>query len=100
MLVIFIYTVLLSFLLKVKAQIHPDNFTYFVMKPGIQIKHTINPHQIVIHQFDSSIVPNFFNLMIMFATLFLYQEVKTKEKIVFTIQKPENELIKNELKLD
>ena len=36
----------------------------------------------------------FIVIMIMFATFFMYQEVKTKEKIVFKIQKEENELIK------
>ena len=36
----------------------------------------------------------FIVIMIMFVTFFMYQEIKTKEKIVFKIQKEEKELIK------
>lgn len=36
----------------------------------------------------------FIVIMIMFATFFMYQEIKTKEKIVFKIQIEEKELIK------
>ena len=48
------------FLLKTNSQVHPEHFTYFTMDQGVQTKHKIEGHQIVIHQFNSFIVKNLF----------------------------------------